>query len=150
MQQRCTLKAWPNSHSLHVLGPGIANMNDLLLLTLVCAIGSYALLSRTIKRVRLPPGPSSLPVVGILFGLPVVRPWITFNEWSQKYGKYTQHSLHRYCRITYLPPLGSDVLFLDIPNKPTILLNSYKSVQELMEKRSRNYSDRAVRPIDTL
>lgn len=42
------------------------------------------------------------------------------------------------------------MLFLDIPNQPTIVLNSYKTVYDLMEKRSRNYSDRAVRLSDQL
>ena len=42
------------------------------------------------------------------------------------------------------------MLFLDIPNQPTIILNAYKPVYELMEKRSRNYADRAVRPSDQL
>ncbi|KAF7789486.1 hypothetical protein EIP86_000432 [Pleurotus ostreatoroseus] len=105
-------------------------MSYLIVLALACTIAYLGSLSRKARRARLPPGPPSIPIVGALFSLPTVRPWITFNEWSQKY--------------------GSDILFLDLPNQPTILLNSNKVAQELMERRSRNYSDRAVKIIDKL
>lgn len=37
---------------------------------------------------------------------------------------------------------GSDVLFLDLPRQPTVIINSFDDAVELMEKRSKLYSDR--------
>ncbi|PBK78962.1 hypothetical protein ARMGADRAFT_868768, partial [Armillaria gallica] len=35
-----------------------------------------------------------------------------------------------------------DILYLDTPGNPTVVLNSAQSAADLFEKRSRNYSDR--------
>ncbi|KAK7677340.1 hypothetical protein QCA50_019670 [Cerrena zonata] len=71
----------------------------------------------------LPPGPKGYPIVGNLLQMPTVTPWKTFREWSKLHG---------------------DVMFLDLPNQPTVVLDSVEAAFELLEKRSDIYSDRPV------
>ncbi|TCD70018.1 hypothetical protein EIP91_005269 [Steccherinum ochraceum] len=71
----------------------------------------------------LPPGPKPKFLIGNILDMPTVKPWLTYREWSQKYG---------------------DVVFLDLPAQPTILVGSAKVVFDLLEKRSEIYSDRRM------
>ncbi|EIW84453.1 cytochrome P450 [Coniophora puteana RWD-64-598 SS2] len=68
-----------------------------------------------------PPGPSSLPLLGVAHKLDVSTPWTTFTEWKVEYGD-----------IIYFRQFGQDV----------VVLNSEDAVKDLMERRSSNYSDR--------
>ena len=45
---------------------------------------------------------------------------------------------------------GSDLIFLDLPMQPAIVINSLTAATELMEKRSRNYSDKPIVVMDEL
>ncbi|KAG7451289.1 cytochrome P450 [Guyanagaster necrorhizus] len=78
-------------------------------------------LSRKRRRVPLPPGPKGLPLIGNLWDIPTEYPWITYARWATIYG---------------------DVLYLDTPGNPTVVLNSAQAAADLFERRSRNYSDR--------
>ncbi|KAK0500183.1 cytochrome P450 [Armillaria luteobubalina] len=69
----------------------------------------------------LPPGPNGLPLIGNLWDIPSEYPWLIYAKWSATYG---------------------DVVYLDTPGNPTIILNSAQATTELLEKRSGNYSDR--------
>ncbi|EGN96539.1 hypothetical protein SERLA73DRAFT_184621 [Serpula lacrymans var. lacrymans S7.3] len=69
----------------------------------------------------LPPGPRPLPVVGNIFGIKVNEPWITYKEWAQIHGN-----------IVYSRLFGQEI----------IILNSEEVAKDLLERRSRNYSDR--------
>ncbi|KAK1230180.1 hypothetical protein PQX77_006724 [Marasmius sp. AFHP31] len=76
----------------------------------------------------LPPGPKGLPIVGNIREAtkrdePV---WFTYADWSRIYG---------------------DVFHLKVFGTRTIILNSFKAVTELFEKRSHNYSDRPEMPM---
>ncbi|KAI6039862.1 CyP450 monooxygenase [Pisolithus marmoratus] len=78
----------------------------------------------------LPPGPARPPVVGSLFAIKDIgTQWLTFAEWSKKYG---------------------DVIYLEILGSPILVLHSEEVVQELLDKRSQNYSDRPQVPMVTL
>ena len=46
--------------------------------------------------------------------------------------------------------VGSDLVYLDLPNQPTIIINSLEAANELMERRSRNYSDKPEMVMDKL
>ncbi|KAI6133500.1 CyP450 monooxygenase [Pisolithus thermaeus] len=78
----------------------------------------------------LPPGPVRLPMVGSLFSIKDIgSQWLTFAEWGKKYGG-----------LIYLEILGSRIL----------VLHSEEVAQELLDKRSQNYSDRPQVPMVTL
>ncbi len=84
---------------------------------------SYRIVTR--KSYPRPPGPKGLPVLGNLLDMPTEKHWLKFTEWAQAFG---------------------DVVYLDIPGTPIVILNSLKATSELMEKRSANYSDRPCKP----
>ncbi|KIJ31347.1 hypothetical protein M422DRAFT_90578, partial [Sphaerobolus stellatus SS14] len=69
----------------------------------------------------LPPGPKGLPIVGNWFHLPIHVPWETYTDWSKEYGD-----------IVRVKDFGRNI----------IILNSWKSANDLLEKRSSIYSDR--------
>ncbi|KAI0078413.1 CyP450 monooxygenase [Panus rudis PR-1116 ss-1] len=78
---------------------------------------------RTQGRLPLPPGPKGYPIIGNLLDLPTLTPWKTFRDWTNVYG---------------------DLVYLDLPMRPTIILGSAKAAYDLLEKRSDIYSDRHV------
>ncbi|KAF8590889.1 cytochrome P450 [Ramaria rubella] len=75
---------------------------------------------RTIEP-PLPPGPKPLPIVGNLFDLPKEKDWETYSRWGEEYGE-----------IVHVSTFG----------KPMIILNSFKAVYDLLERRSSIYSSR--------
>ncbi|KAL4061719.1 cytochrome P450, partial [Scleroderma yunnanense] len=74
----------------------------------------------------LPPGPKPLPLVGNLFDIPVIKPWLTYADWGKKYGD-----------ITHIQVFGRHI----------ILLNSVEAAVEMLDKKSAKYSDRPVFPM---
>ncbi len=77
--------------------------------------------SLTRRRPPLPPGPKGLPLLGNLLDLPPDYSWLTYAKWRTTYG---------------------DIIYLDTPASPTIIVNSAEAAMELFERRSINYSDR--------
>ncbi|KAI9566868.1 CyP450 monooxygenase [Boletus coccyginus] len=78
----------------------------------------------------LPPGPPRLPIVGNLFGIKDLgAQWLTYAEWSKQYG---------------------DLLYLEILGQKILVINSEKVAEDLLDKRSQNYSDRPQVPMVTL
>ncbi|KAH7919873.1 cytochrome P450 [Leucogyrophana mollusca] len=69
----------------------------------------------------LPPGPRGLPILGSAFAVNPTTPWLTYTDWSAKYGD-----------IIYTSSLGQDY----------IIINSVKVTRALLEQRSSIYSDR--------
>jgi Cytochrome P450. len=72
-------------------------------------------------RRRLPPGPSSLPLVGNLFEMPKSHPWLTHTQMHKNYG-----------------PIFSMQYGLNT----VIYLGIYEAAHELLVKRSNIYSSR--------
>ncbi|THH19224.1 hypothetical protein EUX98_g8816 [Antrodiella citrinella] len=64
----------------------------------------------------------SRPIVGNLLDMPTVRPWEKYRDWCQTY--------------------NSDIVYLDLPMQPTLVLGSAKAAIDLFDKRSNLWSDR--------
>ncbi|KAI0078411.1 cytochrome P450 [Panus rudis PR-1116 ss-1] len=90
-------------------------------------LGSWLLRKWQFRRILpLPPGPKGYPIIGNLLDLPDIEPWKTFGEWSKIYG---------------------NVVYLDLPLRPTVILGSANAALDLLDKRSDIYSDRNVNPM---
>ncbi|KAJ3556977.1 hypothetical protein NM688_g1727 [Phlebia brevispora] len=72
----------------------------------------------------LPPGPRALPIVGNLFDMPAIRPWVQYTRWAEQY--------------------NSDVVYLQVVSQPLVILNSATAAFELLEKRASVYSDKPL------
>ncbi|TFY79264.1 hypothetical protein EWM64_g4748 [Hericium alpestre] len=70
----------------------------------------------------LPPGPTSIPVIGNLLSAPTRTPWVTYAEWSRKY--------------------NSELVSFTIFGQVYVVVNSLRAAKELFESRSAMYSDR--------
>ncbi|KAL2008555.1 hypothetical protein VTN00DRAFT_6749 [Thermoascus crustaceus] len=70
---------------------------------------------------RLPPGPRRLPLIGNLHQAPQELPWLTFHEWSKKYG-----------------PIFS----AQFGGQTVIMITDADIAKELLDKRGSIYSDR--------
>ncbi|KAH7911946.1 cytochrome P450 [Hygrophoropsis aurantiaca] len=70
----------------------------------------------------LPPGPHTGWFTS--FRVPNSYQWITYAQWSKIYG---------------------DIIYVYVFGNPVIVLNSAEAVEDLLEKRSKNYSSRPVR-----
>ncbi|KAJ7665191.1 cytochrome P450 [Mycena polygramma] len=69
----------------------------------------------------LPPGPKGLPIVGNLADFPQTQAWVTFAEWAREYGP-----------IVHVKVLGTTI----------IVLNDLEYATDMLEKKSRIYSNR--------
>ncbi|EMD37520.1 hypothetical protein CERSUDRAFT_73399 [Gelatoporia subvermispora B] len=97
----------------------IALLGALVLLLLWGRINRFT--SSPYRKLPLPPGPRSLPFVGNALHLPKLLPWREYAQWSKEYG---------------------DVIFLRAFSQPIVILNSLEAVDDLLERRSSNNSDR--------
>ncbi|KAJ3804446.1 cytochrome P450 [Lentinula lateritia] len=71
---------------------------------------------------KLPPGPRGLPIIGNLLQIPSSRQWLTFSDWSKKYGP---------------------IFYLNIAGQHTVILGTHKAAMDLLDKRANIYSGRA-------
>ncbi|KAG1894577.1 cytochrome P450 [Suillus fuscotomentosus] len=95
-------------------------------LAISCITALLAALRLTRRRVYplpLLPGPRPLPFLSNALQLDTKRPWLTYTAWGKTYGKIFRSRI-----------LGIDM----------IIINSETIAQELLEKRSANYSTRPV------
>lgn len=81
----------------------------------------YTLWRRSRKVLPLPPGPPQLPLIGNLHQAPQQWPWRVYQEWTKQYG-----------------PIFS----LRYGFQTLIILGSYETAHELLDKRSHIYSSR--------
>ncbi|KAG2115720.1 cytochrome P450 [Suillus discolor] len=90
----------------------------------VIALGvASGLIRRRVYPLPLPPGPRPIPFLGNVLQLDTKRPWLTYTAWGKIYGNIIR------CRV-----LGIDL----------IIINSETIAQDLLDKRSANYSSRPV------
>lgn len=109
---------------------------SILVAFLVCSILIYV---PRRGRYRLPPGPNGLPLLGSVFDAPKTYEWLVYQDWSRQYGAcFRKHCL----RISDDVCLGSDIIPYEVLGTHYIVLNSAKTVTDLMERRSNIYSDK--------
>ncbi|KJA21689.1 hypothetical protein HYPSUDRAFT_67610 [Hypholoma sublateritium FD-334 SS-4] len=96
--------------------------------TAFLALLGWTLRSRLSQpKLPYPPGPPARSMIsGNLADLPAKYAWHTYIEWGKKYG---------------------DIIHYRTFNKHTIVLNSYKDIVELLDKRSSIYADRPRLPM---
>ncbi|KAI0301726.1 cytochrome P450 [Multifurca ochricompacta] len=76
--------------------------------------------------VPYPPGPRPLPVLGNLLHIPKEHSWLTYTQYSKKYG---------------------DVISFRVFGQVIVVLNTIKAAKDLLERRGEIYSDRPETPI---
>ena len=77
--------------------------------------------TRSSRRLSLPPGPKPLPLIGNLHQMPKNLQWLEFYRWSCEYGP---------------------IMHLSMAGQPLILLSTNQAAQDLLSRRSAQYSDR--------
>ena len=102
---------------------------------------------RPSKTLPLPPGPNPLPIFGNIFELPKELSWLKYHEWSKTYGAW--HYLLQFASDQSSITAG-DVMHLQIPAQPTIVVNSADVAFDLLDRRSAIYSSRPSSVMDTL
>lgn len=65
-------------------------------LLLACVILGFVVALRRSRSGSAPPGPPGLPFIGNLLDLPTSLPWITFAQWSARWGEYHASSTRAY------------------------------------------------------
>ncbi|KAI5118824.1 hypothetical protein M0805_009402 [Coniferiporia weirii] len=98
------------------LAAGVSVLAAVFLLFLAFSVKSRAKLS--------PPGPPQNFIFGNALQLSKTRPWLLLAHWGHTYG---------------------DIMFMRVFRRPFIILNSYETATELLEKRSAIYSERPTR-----
>ncbi|KAF5637612.1 oxidoreductase [Fusarium tjaetaba] len=84
----------------------------------------YTVIKYTLESQRpskFPPGPRALPIIGNLHLLSQTKAFVQFSDWGRKYGT---------------------IIGLKLGPQNVVILNDYKHVQELFDKRGSIYSDR--------
>src|ERR1700761_5526146 len=109
---------------------------------------SFFIALRALRRYRrtrgfpYPPGPPRWPLIGNLLDIPSTYQWLTFAEYSKKYGMPALSTRGFFAEawvighITSYRYLGKDL----------VILSSVNAIKDLLEKRGSVYSDRADMP----
>ena len=99
-----------------------------------------ALLLFTASRPKcssLPPGPPQLPLIGNAFDIPRKNLGVEFRRISERHGAYIEFAL---TRILHTDPTSGDIVYFNALGRNVIVLGSYDTARELLQKRSANYS----------
>lgn len=108
-----------------------------ILLPLILAVS--AVLFRRLRRLASnpphPPGPPGLPILGNLFDRPKEYPWVTYKQWSQKYGEHQTLVARLRPRLNIVLTIGSNLLRLNMLGKNIVIINSADIATDLLDKR---------------
>lgn len=97
------------------------------------------------SRPPYPPGPKGLPILGNLFDFPKSEEWKTYDRWSKEFGTQIRfQGRGAFSNLGMHVNLGSDIVYASAAGNDVIILNSLEAVEDLLEKRSSNYSSRYV------
>uniref|UniRef100_A0A0W0FF63 Cytochrome p450 n=1 Tax=Moniliophthora roreri TaxID=221103 RepID=A0A0W0FF63_MONRR len=81
------------------------------------------------SRLPLPPGPPKLPLIGHLLQIPSSREHEVYRLWGKQYGS------------------RSGIIHIEAAGVSLLVINNAKAASDLLEKRSRIYSDRPPAPM---
>jgi hypothetical protein len=116
-------------------------------LSAVLVLSTYAILTHlTSRRLPLPPGPKGFPVVGTLFDGTKGKTWLVYDEWFKLYGMSFSRLQTCDTHSQFVTLLG-DMVYFKIFGQGFLVLGSPKRTNDLFDKRSANYSDRANMPM---
>jgi hypothetical protein len=117
------------------------------LLTLLGALLIFLVHSRRRNRryLPLPPGPPApIPWIRNLFQLPTKHQWLTFQEWSQKYGA----DVVTHMKSIFIYNAG-DIFTVEALGSRYIVLGSREACIDLFQQKGPNISDRPDVPMLT-
>lgn len=124
-------------------------MSDTRSMALLGSAGALAaaLLWKTLQspkqRLPYPPGPKAYPIIGNLLDIPTKYSWRTYNQLVHIYGASVQALI----QISKLTSCSGDVIHAEAFGQHIVVLNSAEAIQDLLERRSANYSSRPVMPM---
>ncbi|KZP29745.1 cytochrome P450 [Athelia psychrophila] len=79
------------------------------------------------KRLKYPPGPRGLPLIGNLLDMPTTDDWLQYRQWSKEF--------------------KSDIIYLNVCGTQMVVTNTMESTLDLLERRSSKYSSRPRMPM---
>ncbi|TFK41780.1 cytochrome P450 [Crucibulum laeve] len=96
---------------------------------IVCALALALYVELRNRRIYkyLPPGPPRLPLIGSLLEVPERLEWEVYAQWGRQ--------------------LNSDMVHIAVGQTPIIVVNSIRTANDLLDKRSSLYSDRPWMPM---
>jgi len=120
------------------------NLIYVLPVVLIAASVVYRRLKRW-KRTRsfpLPPGPKGLPIVGNVLDIPRGVPlWEGSLTLGRRYSQFTPLWFPSSSTLSFICE-DTDLVYLNLFGKDMIILNSSKAISDLLDKRSKIYSDK--------
>ncbi|KAJ9613321.1 hypothetical protein H2200_003263 [Cladophialophora chaetospira] len=97
-------------------------VRSILLVSVLLLLATLVKLYLNSRRPKhFPPGPAPFPIIGNLPELPPTKAFLKFHEWGKQYG---------------------DIIGLKFGPQNVVILNNYKHIKELFDKRGAIYSSR--------